>query len=122
MVMAASRITRQIQKLAGKHRTRPASDVKARWRDIVDEVNAHGEVVVMNHNRPEVVVVSIDQYAKLKSEAAANDPLTTLRQEFDRELAILREPGTAGKLRKVFASSPARLAKAANDASRRRKH
>lgn len=100
---------------------RPASDVKAHWRDIVDEANARGEVVVTNYNRPEVVVVSLDRYQKLKRDAATNDPLARLRKDFDHELAMLRQPGAAAKLRKAFASTPAQLARAANAARSRRK-
>jgi prevent-host-death family protein len=101
--------------------SRPASDVKGHWRDIVDEVNANGEVVVTNYNRPEVVVVSMERYAKLRKDAAARDPLAVLRNEFDRELAALRQPNAPKKLRNVFASTPAGIAKAANaGASRKR--
>jgi prevent-host-death family protein len=94
--------------------SRPASDVKAHWRDIVDQANAVGEVIVTSYNRPEVVVVSIDRYTKLKHDASANDPLAALRAEFDQELAVLREPDAARKLRRAFSASPAEIAKAAN--------
>ncbi len=100
---------------------RAASDVKARWRDIVADAKAHGEVLVTNHERPEVVVVSLDRYAKLKKDAAINDPLATLRSEFDRELAVLRDRDASSRLRKAFASKPAKLAKAANAAAFRRR-
>ena len=108
--------------LSGRYTSRPASAVKGHWRDIVDEVNAVGEVVVTNYDRPEVVVMSIDRYTKLREEAVGHDPLTTLRAEFDRELSVLREANAARRLQKVFASSPAEVARAANAASRRRKH
>lgn len=101
--------------------TRPASDVKAHWRDIVEEVNARGEVVVTNYNRAAVVVVSMERYAKLKKDAVSRDPLTALRAEFDQELAVLRQANAAQKLRKVFASPPAGIARAANAASRRKR-
>ena len=101
--------------------TRPASDVKGHWRDIVDEVNAAGEVVVTNYSRPEVVVVSMERYAKLNRDAAARDPLATLRAEFDRELSVLEQAGAAKALRRVFASSPAEIAKAANAVRRRKR-
>jgi prevent-host-death family protein len=97
--------------------TRPASDVKNHWRDIVDEANAHGEVVVTNYNRPEVVVVSMERYAKLRKNATARDPLAALRAEFDRELAVLRQPNAGRKLREIFAATPAEIAKAANATS-----
>ena len=101
--------------------TRPAADVKGHWRDIVDEVNAVGEVVVTSYNRPEVVVLSMERYAKLKKDATARDPLTALRAEFDRELAALRQQDAPKRLRKAFASTPAAIAKAANAAAGRRK-
>src|SRR3954452_14037724 len=100
-----------------KSRTRPASHVKHHWREIVADAKANGEVVVTHYNRPEVVVLSIDRYSKLKADAAANDPLTTLRAEFDRELAYLREPGAGDKLRRVFNATPDEIADAANAAA-----
>jgi prevent-host-death family protein len=100
---------------------RAASHVKSHWRDIVKEANANGEVVVTSYNRPEVVVVSMERYAKLKNDAMAGDPLSTLRAEFDRELAVLRQPGASRKLHKAFAATPAEIAKAANDAAGRKR-
>jgi prevent-host-death family protein len=101
--------------------SRSASEVKGHWREIVEEANAVGEVVVTNYNRPEVVVVSMERYEKLKKDAMVRDPLTALRAEFDRELAVLDQPNAAEKLRKVFASTPTQIAKAANAASRRKR-
>jgi prevent-host-death family protein len=101
--------------------SRPASDVKGHWRDIVEEVNVSGEVVVTNYNRPAVVVLSMERYAKLKKDAISRDPLAALRAEFDQELAALRQPDAGQKLRKIFAASPAEIAKAANAAGRRKR-
>jgi hypothetical protein len=101
-----------------KSRTRPASDVKDHWRDIVSDAKANGEVFVTHYNQPEVVVVSMDRYSKLKADAAANDPLTTLRAEFDRELAYLHEPNAGGDLRALFDATPGAMVHAANAASR----
>ena len=66
-----------------KQTTRPASDTKAHWREIVADANTHGEVFVTHYNRPQVVVVSLARYSKLNAEAVANDPLTKLRAEFE---------------------------------------
>jgi prevent-host-death family protein len=99
---------------------RAASHVKSHWRDIVKEANAKGEVVVTNYNRPEVVVVSMERYTKLKNDAAAHDPLAALRAEFDRELAVLRQPGASQKLQEAFDATPAEIAKAANAGRRKR--
>jgi PHD/YefM family antitoxin component YafN of YafNO toxin-antitoxin module len=104
-----------------KLRTRPASDVKDHWRDIVADAKANGEVFVTHYNRPEVVVVSMDRYSKLKADAAANDPLSELWAEFDRELAYLREPGAGAELLRLFKATPEELAQAANAAALHRK-
>jgi len=104
-----------------KSGTRPASDVKDHWRDIVADAKANGEVFVTHYNRPEVVVVSMDRYSKLKADAAANDPLSALWAEFDRELAYLREPGAGAKLLRVFHATTDEIADAANAAALRNK-
>lgn len=73
-----------------------------------------------NYNRPAVVVVSMERYAKLKKDAKVQDPLAALREEFDRRLAEIRQANAPEKLRKVFAATPADIAKAANAARRRK--
>src|SRR5258708_39577560 len=73
--------------------SRSASDVKAHWREIVDQANGVGGVLVTCYHRPEVGVVSLDRYTKLKQDALAHDPSATLPAEVDRRFAVLREPG-----------------------------
>ena len=102
--------------IAGRHTTRPASEVKANWRTIVKEAR-EGEVIVTNYNRPEAVVISVERYAKLKEAARAKDPLQRLRDEFERELAVLRTADAAVKLREIFDTSPEGMADAANAAA-----
>jgi prevent-host-death family protein len=104
----------QLEELTGSHAKRSASDVKSQWRSIVDQANDVGEVIVTNYNRPEAVVVSVDQYTKLKEQAAANDPLARIRADLDRKLAWLREPGAADELDAIFNSTPEEIAEAAN--------
>jgi prevent-host-death family protein len=104
----------QLEELAGNHTKHSASDVKSRWRDIVDEANNLGEVIVTSYNKPEVVVVSIDHYAKLKKQAKENDPMAKIRADLDRELAWLKEPGAGDKLRAVFNLTPEEIAQAVN--------
>lgn len=105
----------ELEAIAGKHTTRPASDVKSNWRAIVEETRER-EVIVTNYNRPEAVVMSAQRYAQLQAAARANDPLQRLREEFDRELAVLRVAGADDRLREVFAASPQDIADAANAA------
>lgn len=104
----------QLEELTGSQARRPASDVKSQWRSIVDQANDIGEVIVTNYNRPEVVVVSVDHYAKLKEQAAANDPLARIHADLDRKLAWLNKPDAGAKLDAIFNSTPEEIAKAAN--------
>ncbi|HVR38068.1 MAG TPA: type II toxin-antitoxin system prevent-host-death family antitoxin [Thermoanaerobaculia bacterium] len=95
----------QLEALAGTHSTHAASDVKSDWRKIVEEAEDLGPVIVTNDNKPEAVVLSVDQYATLKASASVSDPMRRIRAELDQELAVLRAPGAADRLREVFASS-----------------
>ena len=104
----------QLQELTGSQTRRPASDVKSQWRSIVEQANEVGNVIVTNYNRPEAVVVSVEHYAKLKEQAAANDPLARVRAQIDRELAWLNEPDAGEKLMAIFHSTPEEIAAAAN--------
>ena len=106
----------QLEAIVGEHSTRQASEVKSNWRAIVEEAREK-EVIVTNYNRPEAVVMSAARYAELQEAARANDPLQRLRDDFDRELASLRAPGAANRLRKIFGASPSDIADAANAAS-----
>jgi len=99
----------------------PASSIRTHWRDIVADVNTNGEVVVTHHNRAEVVVVSLARYEQLNRRANANEALTALRAEFDREMSVLRQPGAVKKLRQLSDVTPEEIAKAANAAAARRK-
>lgn len=106
----------ELEAIAGEHSTRQASEVKSNWRGIVKEARER-EVIVTNYNRPEAVVMSAERYAELQAAARANDPLRRLREDFDRQLAVLRTAGAAEKLREIFAASPVEIADAANAAS-----
>jgi len=105
----------QLEAIAGKHTTRQASEVKSNWRTIVKEAREK-EVIVTSYNRPEAVVMSAERYVELQAAARTNDPLRRLREEFERELAVLNAPGAAEKLLEAFAASPQELADAANEA------
>lgn len=80
----------------------PASDVKAKgWPDLMRKVAKLGAVVITNHNHPQAVVVSAEEYQRLVAQAsgasAAAQRAQSLRQlqaEFDAHLAVL-DDGTA---------------------------
>lgn len=102
----------ELESIAGTHSTRPAADVEADWRAIVNEAREK-DVIVTNSDRCEAVVISAERYADL----LANDPLGRLRKELDRELAPLQAAGAADKLREIFDATPEEIARAANAAA-----
>lgn len=87
------------------------------WREIMDDAKASGEVIVTDESGQKVVVVPMERYAEL----TRDDRLADIWADVDRDLAVLREPGTEEKLNEIFALSPQQIADAANRAARRRK-
>lgn len=92
----------------------PASAVKRRgWRGVMRTLRAEGPLLVTNHDQPEAVIVSADEYAQLLHKAQQADlrveaDLALLRRRFDERLATLREPSAGDRLRSVM-RGPARL-------------
>jgi prevent-host-death family protein len=92
----------------------PATDVKKLgWRGVMKSVARSGKVVVTNHNEPEAVILSVQEYAAIKSalhEAAnrSEPALDTLRQRFDERLSVLQQADAGDKLRALM-QRPARL-------------
>ena len=82
----------------------PASAVKNGWSRIVESAVRHGEVIVTNHSRPEVIVIDVVVYADLVRRAQANDPLEVLQADFDRRFAALNTRPGADKLRNIAAT------------------
>jgi prevent-host-death family protein len=110
----------ELEAIAGSHTTRQASEVKANWRAIVQEAKQKN-VIVTNYNRPEAVVISAERFAQLQAAARAKDPLVALREEWDRQMAVLRQPGAHEIWDKIFNSTPEEIAAAANAAAKRQK-
>ena len=77
----------------------PASDVKRLgWRGVMRTVGREGKVLVTNHDQPEAVILSTDEYQRLMqaaegAQAQQDAALDTLRRRFDARLAALAEPG-----------------------------
>lgn len=91
----------------------PASDVKKLgWRGVMRAVGKRGKVVVTNHNQPEAVIVSAEEYAAILEaleRVPARDPiLDELRRRFDERLSSLRAPDAGQRLRNAM-KSPVRL-------------
>lgn len=96
-----------------------ASSVKEHWRKVMQEVREQRMVVVTNHNEPQAVIVSADQYRALQAKVAALETalaearsgpagLDALRQGFDERLAVLQQT-QAGDRARTLLRQPARL-------------
>ncbi|MBI3147481.1 MAG: type II toxin-antitoxin system Phd/YefM family antitoxin [Betaproteobacteria bacterium] len=86
----------------------PASDVKKLgWRGLMRTIRSEGKLVVTNHDEPEAVILSTDEYADLMRAAQqtamqTENALAALRQRFDQRLAVLQSPDAADRLRDVM--------------------
>lgn len=84
----------------------PASDVKAKgWPELMRKVLRNGAVVVTNHNHPQAVVVSAEEYQRLVDQANGGSAaaqrtqsLQALQAEFDAHLATLQAGSLANAL------------------------
>lgn len=96
-----------------------ASSVKEHWRKVMQEVRDQRMVVVTNHNEPQAVIISADQYRALQAKVEALEQsldelrtqapaLTELRQGFDERLAVLQQ-AQAGAHARDLLRHPARL-------------
>ncbi len=92
----------------------PASDVKKLgWRGVMRTVGREGKVLVTNHDQPEAVILSTDEYQRLMqaaqgAQAQQDAALDTLRRRFDERLATLAQNDAADRLRAVL-GAPAAL-------------
>ena len=113
MAVPMSAATPSTQSLSELARA-PASDVKKLgWRGVMRTVGREGKVLVTNHNQPEAVILSTDEYQRLMqaaqgAQAQQDAALDTLRRRFDQRLAALAEDDAAERLRTVL-GAPATL-------------
>ena len=102
-----------IDGLAQLPRTRASDVKKLGWRGVMRTVGRAGKVLVTNHDQPEAVILSTDEYQRLMQAAAGaqaqqDAALDTLRRRFDERLSALARPEAADRLRAVF-DAPAAL-------------
>ncbi len=87
---------------------KPVSDIKREgWRGVMKCVGAAGKLLMTNHDRPEAVILSLQEFELLTelAESALRDKqhkLEVLSQAFDDELAVLRQADAADRLRQAF--------------------
>jgi PHD/YefM family antitoxin component YafN of YafNO toxin-antitoxin module len=87
---------------------KPVSDIKREgWRGVMKSVDAAGKVLMTNHDRPEAVILSPQEFQRLTelAESALRDRqrmLEELGQAFDAEMAVLRQADAGSRLRQAF--------------------
>ena len=92
----------------GHLQRKPVSDVKLEgWRGVMKSIGAAGTLLMTNHDRPEAVILSLQEYRLLTelAESALRDKqhkLEELGQAFDAELAVLRQADAGDRLRRAF--------------------
>lgn len=86
----------------------PASDVKKLgWRGVMKAIRSNGKMVVTNHNEPEAVILTAEEYAELmqivqQTTTKTESALAMLRHSFDQRLAALQAPDAGDRLRSVM--------------------
>ena len=86
----------------------PASDVKKLgWRGVMKTIARNGKVVVTNHDEPEAVILTAEEYTAildLLRRAADRDEaaLDVLRRKFDHRLESLDAQDAGKKLRDIL--------------------
>lgn len=86
----------------------PASDIKKLgWRGMMRNIKLNGMVVVTNHNQPEAVILTVEEFEAMmklvgQAEAKTGSALGRLRQSFDERLAVLQAADAGDRLRKLM--------------------
>lgn len=94
-----------------------ATDAKNSFGTILDRAVRLGGVAILRHQRPAAVLLSIDEYERLLSKQ--DDPLKSLRGEFDALVARMQTPRAKAAGRALFDASPATLGRKAARARRK---
>jgi antitoxin Phd len=92
-----------------------ATDLKNKFGEVIAQA-VKGAVAITRHERPEFVLLSVQEYVELH--AARTAPLDTLTSEFDAMVARMNTPAARRALDQLFNATPAALGKSAVKAAR----
>ena len=89
--------------------SRPASQVKNRWGDVVRQVRESGSVAVTNHSSIEMVLIDTATYRQLVEDVQAlrakeQTVLAELDRAFQARLAALQAPAATARVDDLFAA------------------
>src|SRR5579859_697735 len=87
----------------------PATVAKNEFGRVLDAALEHGAVAITRHDTVKAVLVSAEEYRRLKGEK----PIDTLREEWDAMFEEMQKPGYRQAMRRAFAATPEELGRAA---------
>jgi prevent-host-death family protein len=94
-----------------------ATEIAKQMQDVNDKVSRHGAAVITKHDKPVMVLMTVEHYKKLAAQATPD--LDTLTREFDAMVATMQDKGFSAKALAAFNASPAELGRAAVEGARR---
>lgn len=94
---------------------RNSTDLRRDWKGVINGVKKSGCTVIYNHNDPEVVIISTDEYKSMLDKIAGlkkNDAtiLADLSRRFDERLSSLQSASAADKVDSLFSSTTVKRA------------
>lgn len=95
-----------------------ATALKNSAADILDQVAVQGAVAITKHDKPRAVLVSIEQYERMKG--TEGNLLNELQAEYRGMLESMQKPKQKAAAKRAFNATPEELGKAAVAAARRR--
>ena len=95
-----------------------ATDAKNQFGRILEKVIQGGRVVIMKHDSPKAVLISMEEFNALAN--AHRVELDMLSDEFDRLLARMQTPAARARMKAAFHATPKELGQAALAAARKR--
>ena len=92
-----------------------ASTVKNKFRDVAEQA-AKGAIAISRYSRPELVIMTAEEYVRLEKVRRA--PLDQLKGQFDELVAKMQTTKSQKAVHALFGASPANLGKAAVKAAK----
>jgi GTP1/Obg family GTP-binding protein len=94
-----------------------STEIAKQMQDVNDKVSRHGAAVITKHDKPVMVMMTVDHYKKLA--AGATPDLDALTREFDEMVAAMQGKDFSAKALAAFNASPTELGRAAVEGARR---
>jgi prevent-host-death family protein len=92
-----------------------ASTVKNKFRDVAEQA-AKGAIAICRYSRPELVLMTAEEYVRLEKLRRA--PLEALTGEFTDLVATMQTRSSKQAVQRLFAASPSDLGQAAVKAAK----